>query len=1567
MEVILELVKNSSVQVVINGKKSHEFEFDALSLEQFYKNLQDKPNERDRIIQEWGSRLFQIVFNNQEFSFKQFREIEFLNLVCIDPTLQAIPWELMNQDGDFITCQLSFVRCLPLEERNTYRYNPENLHIIGIFSSPLSDDITPLNCEKEWDQLSQDIEQLEFPIVLERCNPPTLAKMRSLITGKKGIILHFNGHGGQEKDSGFLCFEKKNGSLDKVFTKDFLSYVENIPLLIDLNACVSATSGQSEMNNIAFSLIKNGITYALGMQFPIFIDDANLFSKTFYSELARGNSVENSVRQARLELTRNGTLPWAADIPVLYSSIKSPLTNIFLQQKGKPVIKDNNPVIDLFQLPAIEGGFKGRNDEMVQLGNWLTDSKRSHLITIHAGPGMGKTSLARQAAQRFAYAFPGGVYAISMDKFTTFQNFLDQLITLFNGPIAANTKEAKELVLHLLSRHDVLLILDNFETVLQKADISDKEAISAINFIKNQLRATKTSFLLTSWELTNWTEEKVRPLIGLSDKFGAQLFEEWVPHRKEYIDFQTAKEISRQVGGHPISLRLLGGAFNSSPSMNIQSFLSNLKEVLANAQERYSGEDDRHRSLYACFEASLEFLNNSLKELLFKLQLIPTALPIETIAKIINVDQNESDDLYITIDQINTLHEKGWLSVFMIRTKKGFYKFYQIPEAIKLYLEHYHPLLHDTEKLNINLANSYYDIVRFISNRYDLEELPHFLIQIIYPEISKIDINYFKDKKHHFLSFLGQSLWHAGIWQPGLDYLLQSLRGFQEVGDRSGEASTLNNIGGIYHSIGLQQKALAFFNLSLLISKEIGDRSGEATTLNNVGLIYQSIGQPQKALVFFEQALPIMQETEHRGGQATTLHNIGMVFQNIGQPQKALVFYNQALPIFREVGDRSGEATTFNNIGLIYQSIGQPQKALDFLEKALPITQETGNRGVEATTLNNIGMVFQNIGQPQKALDFFEQALPILHETGNRAVEATTLNNIGMIYQSTGYPRKALGFFEQALPILHETENRAVEPTTLNNIGMVFQSTGQPKKALTFLEKALPITQETKNRSVEATTLNNIGMVFQNIGQTQKALAFFEKALPILHETKNRAGEAMTLCNIGLIFLNTGQPQKALNFLEQALPIMRETKNRVGEAMTLNNIGIVLQSTGQPQEALDFFEKTLPIMRETKNRAGEAMTLINIGMIYQSIGQPQKALDFYNFTLHISKETGDRSSEATTLNNIGMIYQSTGQPQKARAFFEKALPILHETGNRGVEATTLNNIGLVFQNTGQPQKALNFFEKALPIMREIKNRVGEAMTLNNIGMIYQSTGQLQKALNFLEKVLPIMRETKNRAGEAMTLNNIGMIYQSTGQPQKALDFYDLSLPISKEIGDRSGEATTLNNIGMIYQSTGQPQKALDFLEKALPITQETGNRGVEATTLNNIGMVFQNIGQPQKALDFFEQALPILHETGNRAVEATTLNNIGLVYFNNKQHQKSLQFLEQALQTMEVINNPSGEALVINNISFINFTLKNYTEALEFKKKAIIILQNASLPCDANGTTEAQIKEEIEILEQLVK
>jgi len=70
------------------------------------------------------------------------------------------------------------------------------------------------------------------------------------------------------------------------------------------------------------------------------------------------------------------------------------------------------------------------------------------------------------------------------------------------------------------------------------------------------------------------------------------------------------------------------------------------------------------------------------------------------------------------------------------------------------------------------------------------------------------------------------------------------------VGDRAGEAGTLNNIGTVNAHLGQNQKALEYFSQSLPVLREVGDRFGEATTLQNIGRFYIDLGQKEKALEY---------------------------------------------------------------------------------------------------------------------------------------------------------------------------------------------------------------------------------------------------------------------------------------------------------------------------------------------------------------------------------------------------------------------------------------------------------------------------------------------------------------------------------------------------------------------------------------------------------------------------------------------------------------------------------------------------------------------------------------------
>ena len=85
----------------------------------------------------------------------------------------------------------------------------------------------------------------------------------------------------------------------------------------------------------------------------------------------------------------------------------------------------------------------------------------------------------------------------------------------------------------------------------------------------------------------------------------------------------------------------------------------------------------------------------------------------------------------------------------------------------------------------------------------------------------------------------------------------------QEIGDRAGEGTTLNNISQIYKARGDYGTALKYLEQSLAISKEIGDRRGEAVTSWNIGTTYADQGDLAEAEQYMSRTVEIDEAIGH--------------------------------------------------------------------------------------------------------------------------------------------------------------------------------------------------------------------------------------------------------------------------------------------------------------------------------------------------------------------------------------------------------------------------------------------------------------------------------------------------------------------------------------------------------------------------------------------------------------------------------------------------------------------------------------------------------------------------------
>ena len=95
--------------------------------------------------------------------------------------------------------------------------------------------------------------------------------------------------------------------------------------------------------------------------------------------------------------------------------------------------------------------------------------------------------------------------------------------------------------------------------------------------------------------------------------------------------------------------------------------------------------------------------------------------------------------------------------------------------------------------------------------------------------------------------------------------------------DRHVQAEALGQTGKQHHHLGNFRVALPYFQQSLQISQEIGDKSGEGTTLNNISQIFQARGDYDTALRYLQQSLQIRQEIGDVAGLCATLFNMGHI------------------------------------------------------------------------------------------------------------------------------------------------------------------------------------------------------------------------------------------------------------------------------------------------------------------------------------------------------------------------------------------------------------------------------------------------------------------------------------------------------------------------------------------------------------------------------------------------------------------------------------------------------------------------------------------------------------------
>src|SRR5262249_35898953 len=120
------------------------------------------------------------------------------------------------------------------------------------------------------------------------------------------------------------------------------------------------------------------------------------------------------------------------------------------------------------------------------------------------------------------------------------------------------------------------------------------------------------------------------------------------------------------------------------------------------------------------------------------------------------------------------------------------------------------------------------------------------------------------------------------------------------IGDRQGEAFTLNNLAVLAHDRKDLQTEERLYKQSLIISREVGDLEAVALNLGNLGALYADLNDFKKAEDMNRQSLKLNLQMGDKEGEGIASLNLANSLLGQHRASEAAVYMEQARLWFQE-------------------------------------------------------------------------------------------------------------------------------------------------------------------------------------------------------------------------------------------------------------------------------------------------------------------------------------------------------------------------------------------------------------------------------------------------------------------------------------------------------------------------------------------------------------------------------------------------------------------------------------------------------------------------------------------
>jgi len=188
----------------------------------------------------------------------------------------------------------------------------------------------------------------------------------------------------------------------------------------------------------------------------------------------------------------------------------------------------------------------------------------------------------------------------------------------------------------------------------------------------------------------------------------------------------------------------------------------------------------------------------------------------------------------------------------------------------------------------------------------------------------------------------------------------------------------------------------------------------EALSQNVLGNVARNKGDVLEAVGCYQKGLEVFTSQEDGWGMSLSLNNLGAAAREGGDIAEAMERYRHSLELARQIGDLWTAAIVLDNLGEVTAEAGDSSAAVELFQESLGLRRSLGDVWGMADAQSAMAGLLLQQGEVSLAREAYEESLARYVQVGDRWRSAVCLEGLAAVAQREGKPEVAAQIFGAA-------------------------------------------------------------------------------------------------------------------------------------------------------------------------------------------------------------------------------------------------------------------------------------------------------------------------------------------------------------------------------------------------------------------------------------------------------------------------------------------------------------------------------------------------------------------------